>query len=79
MGHGEFLAVWAHGEQRVGLLLRNNFDADNRGAVQLDWSFPIHAKLLGYVQWFYGYGESLIDYNHRVNRLGVGVMLNNWL
>jgi phospholipase A1 len=79
MGHGEFLAVWARGEQRVGLMLRNNFDSENRGAVQLDWSFPIQAKVLGYVQWYYGYGESLIDYNHRVNRLGVGVMLNNWL
>ncbi len=79
MGYGEFLAVWVRGEQRIGLMLRNNLDADNRGAAQLDWSFPIHAKVLGYVQWFYGYGESLIDYNHRVNRLGVGVMLNNWL
>ncbi|UCH53379.1 MAG: phospholipase A [Pseudomonadota bacterium] len=79
MGRGEVLAMWALGDQRVGLLLRNNLKSDNKGATQLDWSFPIGTRMLGYMQYFYGYGESLIDYNHRVNRLSIGIMLNNWL
>jgi phospholipase A1 len=79
MGHGEFLVMWTHREHRVGLLLRNNFSSPNYGAVQLDWSFPIGGKVSGYAQYFYGYGESLIDYNDRVKRLGIGLMLNNWL
>lgn len=82
MGKFELTATWArHGNERLGLMLRNNldFNSENRGAVQIDWSFPIHSKLLGYVQYFNGYGESLISYNDYVQRIGVGVMLNNWL
>lgn len=80
LGYGEIMALWILGRNRVGLVLRNNLDwDDNRGAVQIDWSFPIKDKLQGYVQYFNGYGETLIDYNHSVNRLGVGLMLNNWL
>jgi len=79
MGHGEATLMWIRGPNRYGLMLRNNFDSPNRGAIQLDWSYPIRGKLQGYVQYFNGYGESLIDYNHRVNRFGIGLMLNNWL
>jgi len=80
MGYGEITAVWARGKQRMGLMLRNNLDhGSNRGAIQLDWSYRLSNKTQLYVQYFNGYGESLIDYNHSVNRIGIGLMLNNWL
>jgi phospholipase A1 len=79
LGRGEATVMWIRGPNRYAVMLRNNFDSPNRGAIQVDWSYPIRGKLQGYVQYFNGYGESLIDYNHRVNRLGLGLMLNNWL
>lgn len=81
MGTFELTSVWSRRDGgRLGLLFRNNLQpSDLRGAIQIDWSFPIKSKLKGYVQYFNGYGESLIDYNHSLRRLGVGLMLNNWL
>ncbi len=55
------------------------FNEDNHGAVQLGYTFSLHNQLRGYVQVFSGYGESLIDYDHEVNSLGIGLMLSNWL
>ena len=43
-----------------------------------DYTFPIKGKLKAYVQGFHGYGESLLDYNHKHNSIGLGVMLNDW-
>ena len=66
MGHGDVLAVYRKGRNAYSLLLRNNFrTSDNRGALKLNWSFPLYGRLKGYVQYFNGYGESLIDYNHK--------------
>jgi phospholipase A1 len=47
--------------------------------VELGWSYPITPNLRLYGQYFNGYGESLVDYDNSVNRIGVGVMLNDWL
>jgi phospholipase A1 len=50
-----------------------------RGFIQFDWSFPLQDRLRGYVQFTSGHGESLIDYNHRQNTLGIGVLLSDWM
>jgi phospholipase A1 len=76
LGHGDLLAVYRKERNAYSLLLRNNFKRPgNRGALKLDWSFPLYGRLKGYVQYFNGYGESLIDYNHRQQSLGFGVSL----
>ncbi len=76
LGHGDFQAVYRDGRNTYSLLLRNNLKtSENRGAVKLNWSFPLYGRLKGYVQYFNGYGESLIDYNHKQQSLGLGVSL----
>lgn len=80
MGHFELLVGKRLGEHKFDALIRNNLRSENRGAVQLDWSFPLWetTKLRGYVQYFNGYGESLIDYNARSDRISVGFIVTEW-
>lgn len=47
------------------------------GGAELGWSYPISQHVRFYTQVFSGYGESLIDYNYRQTRVGVGVTLND--
>ena len=51
----------------------------SRGSINLDWSYPCFDRLRCFAQVFHGYGESLIDYNHFVNRIGIGIALTDWL
>jgi phospholipase A1 len=79
LGYGEVWGFYFWKGNRFGIMLRNNLDFQtNRGAVQVEWSFPIVKQVAGYLQYFNGYGESLLDYNHRVNRIGIGFILRDW-
>jgi phospholipase A1/A2 len=72
-GYGELRAEYALGKHHFGLMFRN----PRRHGLQLDWSYPLSDSLRLYVQYFNGYGESLLDYDHVTNRVGVGLLLNN--
>jgi len=80
LGYFEFLNVYTKRKHSFSLMVRNNLrSSDNRSAVQMEWNFPLLKYLDGYIQWFNGYGESLIDYNRHVNSFGIGVSLTDWL
>ena len=81
LGHFELRVGYKHNKHRFGLMVRNNLRSDNKGAGQFDWSYPLDddEKVRLYVQYFNGYGESLIDYNRSVSRLGVGFILTDWM
>jgi phospholipase A1/A2 len=83
MGYGEMSGVYYWNKHRFGAMLRNNLrTAGNKAAIQLDWSFPFpfikNDRLSGYIQYFNGYGESLLDYNANSNRMSIGIMLADW-
>ncbi|MES9991899.1 MAG: phospholipase A [Candidatus Thiodiazotropha sp.] len=79
LGSYELRGIYKRENQTYSLLLRNLFDSESRQTMQLDWSFPLYGRWRGYLQYFNGYGESLIEYNVKSHRLGFGVQLTDWL
>ncbi len=80
MGYEEILIAYKYHNQVISLESRNLFESGGkRSGNTLSWSFPITMYLKGYVQAFSGYGQSLIEYNHRTNSIGVGLALSNWV
>lgn len=75
IGRGEVVAVYRAGRQVVTLTGRHTLRGGerSRGSALLDWAFPLAGSINGHLQIFSGYGENLIDYNHRQTTLGVGV------
>lgn len=79
-GYGEFKLIHVIDDYSIDVMVRNNLkSSDNRGALQVGFNFPLWGKSRGYIQYFNGYGQSLLDYNHHTQSLGFGVMLTNWL
>lgn len=80
LGHANYMAIYKWTEDRtLSLKLMNNLRSDNKTSVELGYSFPMGDTVKGYIHYYNGYGESLIDYNERVQRIGIGIMLNDWL
>ncbi|HYR05436.1 MAG TPA: phospholipase A [Gallionella sp.] len=82
-GRADLVARWEPTDksQAVSVLLRNNLNPSvNRGFMQVDWSMPValgnsarlHAQLTS------GFGESLVDYNHRQTTMGLGFSFREW-
>ncbi len=77
MGHGRAYISYVNKNQEVDLMLRNNIESGfKRGAVKLNYMFPIHQYIHGFVQIFSGYGQSLIEYNHYTNSIGIGFAIS---
>lgn len=56
--------------------IRKNWQTGN-GSIELNYTFPFLDRLRGFAQYFSGYGESLIDYNHKQQKLGFGIALTD--
>ena len=80
IGRGEVTVAQRLGEHIVSLQGRHSLRGgdQSRGSIKLDWAIPIAGRLKGHLSAFSGYGESLIDYNHRQTMIGVGISLVDW-
>jgi phospholipase A1 len=76
MGYGHLRFILPYKKHLAKLLLRSNFKGKN--AVEFSYSHPFFNSkdLFFYLKTFNGYGESLIDYNHRIDKIGIGFSIS---
>jgi phospholipase A1/A2 len=78
-GYGSLTGIYKWRGNSFSVMARGN-PGKAKGAVELTWMSPrFFGPLRAYVQGFFGYGESLIDYNWKQNTIGVGIALNDTL
>lgn len=80
LGHNELRFGYSSDGLSWSIMLRRSLRSRGKGAGELVLSYPtgFNPKTRWTLRIFDGYGESLIDYNRRVRRIGVGFMLNDW-
>lgn len=83
LGRGDIAIRWEPRDksQSVAMLLRNNLSrTNNHGYAQIDWAAPVKfgSAARMHIQLSSGYGESLIDYNHRQNTFALGFSFREW-
>jgi phospholipase A1 len=83
LGRGDIVTRYqTAGGYVSSLLVRHTLRADpSRGFAQLDWATPLLSWLGAarlHLQLTSGYGETLIDYNHKQTTLGLGVSFGDW-
>ncbi|OOX93933.1 phospholipase [Campylobacter coli] len=78
MGNFDINMAYLGNDYFINLMLRNNLDfRDNKSAIQVDIGYDIFDNgIYWYLQYFNGYGESLIDYNKRLQRLSTGFLIS---
>ncbi|MEJ7932490.1 phospholipase A [Ramlibacter sp. AN1015] len=72
MGRGEIVGTLNRNGHEYELMGRCN-PRSGKGALQFGWAFPLAKHLQGYVQYFSGYGYTLVDYNDFQRVLGLGL------
>ena len=79
LGRGDLQARWYAGEHALSITARGPLlHKHSRGALLAEWNFPIHRNFKGYLQASSGYGETLLDYNHRQTTFGLGISIVDW-
>ncbi|WP_066224027.1 phospholipase A [Formosa haliotis] len=77
IGRCEILFTYIKNKHYINLAARHSLRSGDRshGSLRLDYSYRFYENLKFHVQCFTGYGESLIDYNHKQTTFGIGLSL----
>lgn len=78
MGYGDVKLSYKFNDKHAAAATVRFNPKHGYGAIQADYVFPIKGRLKGYVRGFHGYGENLLEYNHKQTGVGLGVMLQAW-
>ncbi|WPP49854.1 phospholipase A [Catalinimonas niigatensis] len=80
IGRGELTLAYSTGKHQLYLLATSplRWETLDRGSTQLNWVFHIEGNIKGQLQLSTGYGETMIDYNHRQTTIGLGVSFVDW-
>lgn len=76
LGYGSVEAVYTPNRNTFNLKYRPGTKKDS---IEATWSYPINSHLRIYARAFKGYGESLLDYDREVERIGIGFAINDIL
>ena len=88
VGNFEFRFFKAGDRINYSFAIRDSKRHINKVNIQVNWSIPLkdvplfsadESDLRLYIQYFNGYGETLIDFDKKRQRIGLGVMLTDWL
>lgn len=78
MGYGDVRWLYSLNDQStVGGVMRYN-PSTNKGAIQVDYAYPLKGGMKAILQVFHGYGENIQDYNHKSTNIGIGFMFNDF-
>jgi len=79
LGNGQLKFMFPYEKHLFKLTLRSN-PSLHKSSAEFTYSHPLPAReendLFLYIKTFNGYGESLIDYNHNVNKISIGVSIS---
>ena len=80
LGYERMLFSYKYHDHVFSVEARNTVESHfSRGAIQASWSFPLTTHLRGYTEFFSGFGQNLIEYDHHTNSIGVGIALTDWI
>ncbi|MCO6175617.1 phospholipase A [Flavobacterium sp. NRK F10] len=78
IGNGELNAAYTYNRHQFYAIVTHPFNHLKYGSMQLNYVFPLKGHLRGHVQFFDGYGETMIDYNHHQTTVGIGISFSDW-
>lgn len=74
LGYGELSIDYRFKKAMGGIRI---IPGDRYAGAELSYSYPLQDNIRFFTKAFYGYGNSLIDYNNKNRRLGIGFILTD--
>ncbi len=79
LGHDNIVLSRDLYDFKASLEVQNIESGLKRGFVLTSLSYPVLNYISIYGQFFTGYGQSLIEYDHRTTSVGIGISIHDWI